>query len=195
MVYSRKIDERDYTFGVSGRLYKSNVLLYDHQTDSLWSQLMEKAIAGPRVGTRLTKISSVRISWQAWQKRNPDALVLSTETGYQRDYTRDPYTGYYNVGSIWFPVGNVRQDLSPKDRVLGVEINNQAKAYPLDKLCAHPGIHIDRIGQATIRIEVNAAGEVIAIMDQQGKPVPHIYAYWFAWQAFHPRTAIYRGVK
>jgi len=58
-----------YTFGVSGRLYKSNVLLYDHQTESLWSQLLEKAISGSLAGKRLDKITSVRTTWKAWRKK------------------------------------------------------------------------------------------------------------------------------
>jgi hypothetical protein len=93
VVYSRESEGVIHTFGISGRLYKSNVLLYDHQTDSLWSQLLEKAIAGPSVGKKLRKIPSIRLSWKAWKKERPHSLVLSTETGFSRDYSVDPYEG------------------------------------------------------------------------------------------------------
>jgi hypothetical protein len=191
-VYSRQIGDQDYTFGVSGRLYKSNVLLYDHQTDSLWSQLMQKSVSGPLAGQKLRKIPSTRTRWQTWQNRNPNTLVLSDDTGYNRNYAIDPYEGYYRVGSIMFPVGDVRKDLAVKDRVLGIQINEAAKAYPLKWLNAHPGIHKDRLADQTIEIEVNSAGEVVSVRNQSGEPIASIYAYWFAWQAFHPETTVFQ---
>ena len=193
MVYSREIEGQVYTFGVSGRLYKSNVLLYDHQTESLWSQLLERAISGPLVGKTLTKLPANRTSWKTWKKRNPDTMVLSTETGYRRDYTIDPYEGYHHTGTIWFPVGEVRTDLSAKERVLGIEVKEEAKAYPLALLRKQPGIIKDSIGKVPIQIEVNAEGEVVDVRDQKGSPIPYIFAYWFAWQAFHPKTAVYHS--
>ena len=195
MVYSRNLDGKTYTFGVSGRLYKSNVLLYDHQTESLWSQLLEKAVSGPLAGKQLTKLPSKRTSWKTWKKRYPDTLVLSTETGYYRDYSTDPYAGYYRVGTIWFPVGEVRSDLSPKERVIGVELKNETRAYPIALLQKRPGLTEDSLGGETIHIEVNTEGEVVAVRNVQGGEIPHIYAYWFAWQAFHPETTVYKGVE
>ncbi len=91
MVYSREVDGKVYTFGISGRLYKSNVLFYDHQTESLWSQLMEQAVTGPLAGKKLRKLDSTRTSWKNWRKMNPQTLVLSTDTGYRRNYQVDPY--------------------------------------------------------------------------------------------------------
>lgn len=168
MVYSRNIDGKTYTFGVSGRLYKSNVLLYDHQTESLWSQLLEKAVSGALVGKHLRKLPSNRTSWKTWSKRHPDTLVLSTETGYYRDYSRDPYAGYYRVGTIWFPVGEVRKDLSPKERVIGIEVKNETRAYPLAQLQKKPGITADSLGGEYIHIEVSSEGEVVAVRDGRG---------------------------
>ncbi len=185
------VDGREHTFGVSGRLYKSNVLLYDHQTESLWSQLMEKAIAGPAAGKRLVKLPATRTSWKSWRQRNPNTLVLSTQTGYGRNYAIDPYEGYYRIGGLMFPVGKVRQDLAAKERVLGIEMNQTSKAYPLKALAGRTGFVDDMIGGAAIKIEVNAEGEIVSVRDDSGKPVAHIFAYWFAWQAFHPKTEVY----
>lgn len=191
MVYSRKINERIYTFGVSGRLYKSNVILYDHQTESLWSQLLAQAISGKMVGRKLTHIPSSRVRWQTWQKRNPDTLVLSTDTGYQRNYAHDPYEGYYRIGTIWFPVGEVRRDLPPKTRILGIEIAGKTRAYSLTQLPREKHTIRDQIADLSIRIVLNNDGEVVNVEDAAGKHVPHIFAYWFAWQAFHPETTVY----
>jgi hypothetical protein len=187
------VRDRDYTFGVSGRLYKSNVLLYDHQTESLWSQLMQKAVSGPLVGEKLRKIPSTRTRWQTWQRRNPQTLVLSDDTGYNRDYAIDPYEGYYRVGGIMFPVGDVRKDLAVKDRVLGVQINQTAKAYPLKWLRANPGIHEDQLAGQTIEIEVDSDGEVVSVRNQNGEAIAATYSYWFAWQAFHPETRVFKS--
>lgn len=123
---------------------------------------------------------------------NPATVVLSDDTGYSRDYSIDPYEGYYRVGTLMFPVGDVRRDLSAKERVLGVEIEKHAKAYRLDWLTKNPGIHNDTVGNRSIQIEVNPQGEVVAVKDDQGKPIPATYAYWFAWQAFHKETEVYK---
>ena len=191
MVYSRNVEGKLHTFGVSGRLYKSNVLLYDHQTESLWSQLMEMAIAGPMVGKKVQKLESKRTSWKAWREENPHTLVLSTDTGHKRDYTVDPYEGYYRTLGIWFPVGDVRKDLSPKEMVLGIEIGGKAKAYALPVLKKNPGILKDNVAGKPVQIEVSPEGEIVEVRDSTGKSIPAIFSYWFAWQAFHPGTSVY----
>ena len=192
-MYSRQVDGQSYTFGVSGRLYKSNVLLYNHQTDSLWSQLMHKAISGTLAGKKLQKIPSTRIRWQTWQNRNADSRVLSDNTGYYRNYTIDPYEDYYQIGSIMFPVGKVRTDLPAKAPVLGVQINKIAKAYPIKWLRAHPGIHQDQVAGHPIEISVDPDGQIVSVRLQSGEAVLSIYAYWFAWQAFHPETIVFQA--
>jgi hypothetical protein len=194
VVYSRKIKDTIYTFGVSGRLYKSNVILYDHQTESLWSQLLSKAIAGDMVKTELVKVSSSRVKWQTWRQKNPETLVLSTDTGYLRDYGTDPYEGYYRLGTIWFPVGKVRKDLPPKARVLGIEIDGATRAYPLAKLQKGKKTITDELKGVQLRIELNNDGEVVKVADDKGKPIHHLFAFWFAWQAFNPETTVY-GIK
>ena len=140
---------------------------------------------------KLTLLPSIRTSWKTWLEKHPKTLLLSTETGYSRNYNLDPYVGYYRVGTIWFPVGDVRNDLSPKARILGIEINGDSKAYPLKALASNPGTIKDGIGSSRVRIEINEAGEIVSVMNEAGKPVPHLFAYWFAWQAFHPDTKVY----
>ncbi len=191
MVYSSRIKAKDYTFGVSGRLYKSNVLIYDHQTESLWSQLKETAIAGPMAGTRLQKIAAQRTSWKKWRSRHPDTLVLSTETGFRRDYDIDPYKGYYRALGTMFPVGEVRTDLPAKAMVLGLEINGAAKAYPLSQLKKNATTLSDEINGTAIKIVLSADGQVTQVLDEQSQPISAVFAYWFAWQAFHPQTSVY----
>jgi hypothetical protein len=191
VVYSGKIDDKIFTFGVSGRLYKSNVLIYDHQTESLWSQLKETAVAGPMAGRKLKKISAERVPWKYWLKKHPQTMVLSTDTGYSRNYDIDPYQGYYRALGIMFPVGDVRTDLPAKEMVLGIEINGAAKAYPLSLLGGKQGVLKDEIGKYPVQIVLSDEGQVAKILDPQSRTIPVIFAYWFAWQAFHPDTEVY----
>jgi hypothetical protein len=93
-VYDPQIDGRTLTFGVSGRLYKSNLLMFDRQTDSLWSQLLQKAITGPLTGKKLVMLPSEHTTWEFWRRQHPDTVVLSPETGFKRNYGLDPYEQY-----------------------------------------------------------------------------------------------------
>jgi hypothetical protein len=77
--------------------------------------------------------------------------------------------------------------------VLGVEIKGKAKAYPISQLKKRPGILREEVGGEPIQIEVAPGGEVVGVRDGKGKPIPAIFSYWFAWQAFHPKTAVYKG--
>ncbi len=153
---------------------------------------MEKAISGPLVGSSLKKIPSKRIKWKSWLKKQPDTSVLSNKTGYDRDYSIDPYKGYYRLGTLLFPVGNVRKDLPGKQRVMGIVINGKAKAYPLQEITSSKnGVTRDTIGGTIIHIQVSKEREIISVVDDNDTPVSHIFSYWFAWQAFHPDTTVY----
>jgi hypothetical protein len=171
------------------------VLIYDHQTESLWSQLKETAISGPMVGRRLKKISVERTAWKHWLKKHPQTKVLSTDTGYHRGYGIDPYEGYYRALGIMFPVGDVRTDLPAKEMVLGLEINGAPKAYPLSLLERKNGILKDEIGAYPFQIVLSQEGQVVNVQVHQASTIPVIFAYWFAWQAFHPGTEVYADAK
>ena len=153
---------------------------------------MEQAISGPSVGKKLRVLPSSRLKWQSWRKKNPSTEVLSDDTGYYRDYSVDPYEGYYRIGAVMFPVGEVRTDLAAKEPVLGIEVDNHSKAYRMDWLRSNPGIHKDKIGNHAIQIEISPQGEVVAVRDSEGQAIPAIYSYWFAWQAFHRETEVYK---
>ncbi len=165
-------------------------MLYDHQTESLWSQLQSQAITGDLVGKRMEPIASVRMSWKKWRQQHPKTLVLSDKTGFSRNYSVDPYEGYYRVGSLMFPVGKVRLDLAAKERVMGIEINGAAKAYVLESLQREEGTIQDRVGDMEITIEVSPDGEITSVRNASGENIPHMFVYWFAWQAFYPKTEV-----
>jgi hypothetical protein len=103
MGFLRKVGNHILTFGVSGLLYQSDVLMYDHQTESLWSQIAMRAVTGKSLGQHLEPIFLEHTTWSAWRNRHPDTLVLSRETMFSRDYGRDPYQNYALTAQLLFP--------------------------------------------------------------------------------------------
>ena len=117
LTYTATVYERDDAFGVSGKLFNNNLLMYDRTTNTLWSQLTGEAIQGSLEGTQLERYPSQVMSWAAWKRTYPYGSVLSRETGYERDYTNDPYFEYYTSDEIWFPLANLDDRLPPKTLV------------------------------------------------------------------------------
>ncbi len=94
LAFDRQVGDRLLSFGTSGRLYLSALVMYDRQTESLWSQVERTAIAGVLAGERLELIPVTMLRWADWRATNPDGWVLSRDTGFDRDYGRNPYVGY-----------------------------------------------------------------------------------------------------
>lgn len=179
------------TFGVSGLLYNSDVLMYDHQTRSLWSQLKMQAVTGPAAGVKLSWLPLEHTSWKSWRTRHPATAVLSRETGHRRDYARDPYAGYADRNKLYFPVRNTSARMGPKALVFGVLVDGQPRAYPLAELAKASGTIRDLIGERTVSVHFDPAGHSVRVRDDEQRPVPGVRAYWFAWYAFYPRTTVW----
>ncbi len=115
------------TFGTSGKLVNSNLLMYDRQTDSQWPQILGVAITGPNEGVALEEFSLVWTTWDRWRRTHPETRVLSTATGFLRTYGSDPYGSYdregtyYQSGGPFFPVMATDRRFSPKHVVVGVK--------------------------------------------------------------------------
>ncbi len=183
-------------FGVSGLLYNSDVLLYDRETGSLWSQLLGQAVTGPLRGSRLQALPLTHTTWGRWRRSHPDSLVLSRDTGYARDYDRDPYAGYVDSEGVFFPVRHRDPRFHPKARVLGLVLDGRAKAWPFSELArAGGGLIEDRLGDRRLRIHFDADSQTATVEDEDGRPLPGTVLFWFAWYAFHPDTAVYRHGK
>ncbi|MFP4367000.1 MAG: DUF3179 domain-containing protein [Bacteroidales bacterium] len=119
------------SFGVSGLLYNSNIIPYDRGTDSNWSQMLLKAVNGELKGTRADTYNLIETRWDTWKSMYPETRVLSSETGHSRNYSRYPYGDYKTSNSLIFPVNNEDDRLHRKERVLGVLIEEEAKAYSI----------------------------------------------------------------
>lgn len=188
--------ERHRTFGVSGLLYNSDVLLYDRETESLWSQLMMQAISGPEKGTHLQPLPLQHTSWQAWRSQHPDTKVLSTDTGHARDYRSSPYQGYADSENLLFPVSARSRRYHPKEQVLGVEIGGQYKAYPFVELARNSSPELrDDVGGTPVRILFDREQRSAMALDAEGRVLPAVTGFWFAWYAFHPEGEVFSAAR
>lgn len=128
------------TFGVSGKLLNSNLVMYDRATDSRWPQMLATAIDGPLEGASLREFRLVWTTWAAWKRAHPETTVLSTETGYIRNYDRDPYgsynpaRGYYVENSTMFTPLDLDDRLRTKHVVVGTRAGETAVAFDLHDL-------------------------------------------------------------
>ncbi len=134
MVFDRTIDGQVVEFGTSGKLYNSNLVMYDRLSESYWSQGMAKGIVGKYSGYELKRVPFDLVYWKEWKELYPNSLVLSTDTGSTRPYGVDPYGDYYTSSEIYFPVEHRDDRLGPKELVMGLEHKNNYKAYKLDDI-------------------------------------------------------------
>ena len=121
-------------FGSSGFLYRSNKLMYDRQTHSLWNQFTGRPVVGPLTGSGIKlMVRPVAItSWKNWLRRHPETMVLSLDTGYARDYTPGrPYGAYFDSPDLMFPALVPDKRLKPKDYVFALRAGDREKAWPL----------------------------------------------------------------
>ncbi len=146
IVFDRVVDGTTLDFGTSGKLYKSDLVMYDRQTHSLWAQMEGRAIVGERAGTRLTLVPANTVSYADWKAAHPGGQVLSRETGHVRAYGANPYAAYDQPGSTPF-LFNGKPDprRPPKERVVGVVVGGQARAYPWPVLEKRRVVH-DTVG-------------------------------------------------
>jgi hypothetical protein len=122
-------------FGTTGNLRNSDLVMYDRQTESWWQQFTGEAIIGDLMGTTLEFLPSQIIRWRDFKSNDPDAQVLSRETGHSRPYGQNPYPGYDDINSSpWFPGLGDDERLPAMERVVAVEINEEARAYPFEAL-------------------------------------------------------------
>ncbi len=196
VAYLATFNGKGLSFGVSGLLYNSDVLLYDRQTESLWSQMLSQSVTGPMSGAKLKMLPLTHTSWADWKQRHPETLVLSRQTGFDKDYDRNPYAGYENEEGIYFPVKKRSGRYHPKEQVLGLEVAGHYKAYPFAELSRTEGTISDEFAGKRFTIQYDGQHRSGRIIDSSGAEVPIITSFWFAWYAFHPDTEVYTaGLK
>jgi len=118
------------TFGVSGLLYNANLILYDRNTDSNWSQLSLQCVNGELIGDKPQLYSVIETNWETWQNLYPNSEVLSTQTGFSRNYGVSPYGDYATNNDRFIFRPSIFNDALPnKERVYAIVDDNKSKVY------------------------------------------------------------------
>lgn len=150
-------------------------MLYDHQTGSLWSQILSEAVTGPESGTALKPFPLVETTWKDWKEQYPETLVLSLKTGHVRPYQEDPY-GIH------------------AERALGVIVGGQTKAYTFDQLKKVKQFPLrDRVGEQNVLIHFRKETQKAWATDAEGEPVESFLTYFRAWESFYPESESFKA--
>jgi hypothetical protein len=134
IAFERERDGTVYDFGVSGLLRNSDLVMYDRQTESWWQQFTGEAIVGSLTGTVLEFVPASTVSFADFRAAHVSGLVLSRDTGFDRDYGRNPYVGYDETANPFLFEGEADGRLPPAERVVAVELNGETVAYPFSAL-------------------------------------------------------------
>lgn len=144
LVYEREVDDQVLDFAVSGKLFNSSLVMYDRQTESLWSHFVGDAIAGVMTGTQLEELPVAMVSWADWREANPQGWVLSKDTGFDRPYGRNPYVNYDRANTDPFLFeGTPDGQMPAKTRVVGIEDGGRSVAILTDTLRTQDVIHLE----------------------------------------------------
>lgn len=196
IAYDRKItidgERVEVEFGTSGKLYNSNLVMYDRKTDTYWTQIDGRAIVGELTGQELVPLPIDTVVWRDWKKLHPDSEVLSQDTGFSRSYGRDPYGNYYENSFVWFPVEAEDKKVHPKTVIFGIEVDGMYKAYKEDDL-KELGTITDVVDTVKVNIKRDELGLVTVTNVDTGEEISRERVFWFAWYAFHPSTSLYEA--
>jgi hypothetical protein len=194
IAFERKIlvngAKQEVEFGTSGKLYNSNLVMYDRETRTYWTQIEGRAIIGELTGQKLIGLSIDTVVWRDWKKEHPDSEVLDKKTGYLRPYGTDPYGNYYEDSFLLFPVDEQDSSVHPKEVIFGIEVNGEYKAYKESDLNKVNLIE-DFFAGVNLKVEKDSAGTIKITNLDSGEEIVKERDFWFAWYAFHPETVLY----
>jgi len=168
IVFERVVNGTTLDFGTSGKLYKSDLVMYDRQSHSLWAQMEGRAIVGARAGVRLKLIPANTLSFEEWRVTHPTGKVLSRDTGHTRKYGVNPYESYDQpqLGPFLFR-GQLDGRRPPKERVVGIKLGETARAYPWPLLVERRVVN-DRLGDQAL-VVLYQPGTLSALDDEEIK--------------------------
>src|ERR687892_2149806 len=147
LVFDRRVGGRTLTFGTTGNLRRSDLVMWDRQTESWWQQLSAEAVVGELTGTRLMVLPSQTLSWADFKRIHPAGDVLSRDTGAQRDYGSTPYVGYDRPDTEPFLFDGETDDrLPPKERVVAIFTEDETVVVPFSRLAREPVVQTEAGG-------------------------------------------------
>lgn len=181
IVYNREVGDEILEFGVSGRLFESNLLMYDKKTESLWSQARGEAVVGYYTGTELEVLPMQLIPFSLVKEKYPDAKILSKKTGYLRNYSFYPYGNYDANDDIYFPTSDFDDKFTPKEIMFVIPVGD--KSVVVANKNVEEGEKISKKVNGEILEVEKTGGEVFAKLNN--KPVPGYYEMYFSWSIHH----------
>ena len=172
ILYKTKINSKEdpIIFGSSGFLYRSNKLMYDQETHSLWNQFSGVPVVGELVSSdiKLEVLPLVTTTWAEWLKQHPDTKIMSPDTGFSRDYTPGAaYGAYFFSEELMFPASVREESLKKKEKVFGLRLSGANKAWPLS-LFEKPAVIHDQVGIIPIVLIGDAKNETVRAYRSDG---------------------------
>jgi hypothetical protein len=171
VLYETTASGKTYNFGSSGLLYRSNKLMYDRQTNTLWSSLRGEPVIGKLVGSglKLKRLYVVRAAWREWRRLHPETLVLDEDTGFSRNYAEGAaYAEYFASEATMFPVAWRDKRLKAKDWIYGIILGGLPKAFPLNALQSSPIVN-DRIADTDLVVIAEAKTLSVRAYERKGQ--------------------------
>lgn len=162
-MYSRNVADQTLTFGVSGKLTRNTLIMYDRETDSLWPQILGQAVEGDLTGSELDFVAAVHTTWEEWRTEHPDTVAIVK--GYSGGY--DNYQGYYDSGRTGvIPEAHEDDRLYDKEFVIGLIVGEDVTAYPYSVLNDEPVVH-DTVGDTDVVVSFSADSGAGVVFDRQ----------------------------
>ncbi len=209
LAFDRRLDDLLLDFGTTGNLRNSDLVMYDRQTESWWQQFGGAGVVGELAGKKLTLVPAAIVPWERFVEEHPEGEVLSRDTGHNRPYGANPYTGYDSIDTPpFFPAENLDDDrLPPKERVVFIERKGEAVAVPFATLADKGAVEV-RVGGETLQVtwEEGTRSALDSATIQEGRDVgsadvrlpngervPFDTPFWFAVAAFRPDVVIVEG--
>jgi hypothetical protein len=195
IVFRRDYNGEPVEFGVSGKLYRNNLLMYNRSggPESLWSQAGGRAVVGALTGQELKIFPSLHVRWKDIKKQYKDdgLKVLSSDTGSRKNYLFDPYMDYYTSEGTLFPQDIRDERLLEKEPVFAIIVDGIAKAYPIEQAKEATPFR-DKIGKVSVIVERDEVLNSLKIVTSTGGNIlPASESFWFSWVATHPNTELW----
>ena len=197
VIFERDVAGETLEFGVSGLLYNSNLMMFDRrpeaQGESLWSQLLGRAVAGPaaEADRELALVPAAVTRWADWLALHPQTTVLALDSKMFKRYKDTSYENYFLSPTLWFDVNPSPPEggLATKDQLLIVETVDERRVYPLSLIAERAdeaGRWTDSLGGIDVDFVCTTDPRTVSVASTNGNNIITRYAMWFAWHAMYP---------
>lgn len=186
-VYERTLNGDETTFGVSGSLIESNMVMFDRDSETLWQQTSGKAIAGKHFGADLQRVEFQLLTFSEIRSKYPNAQVVSEDTGHNRDYQRNPYAGYETDESFYFAPSKTDERYPSKSIFVVFSVDETSVGIPWLSI-KEDTPYATTVNDQIIRFE-KVDGE-LNLLDSSEKTIPFYFEMWFSWAVQHQENGI-----